>query len=105
MVQLQQLGFHPTNVMNPLLGREQIVHIKPTGQGEHFFQKGNELFLIITAHSPKRDLSNNRAREPTHLFRQVDDGKPCFSRQPYGGYEVGKLFLSERTEGFDHLPA
>nr|GMD74843.1 hypothetical protein Iba_chr13aCG9180 [Ipomoea batatas] len=95
MVQLQQLGFHPTNVMNPLLGREQIAHIKPPGQGEHFFQKNNELFLIFTAHSPKRDLSNNRAREPIHLF----------SRQPYRRYEVGKLFLSERTEGFDHLHA
>nr|GMD82326.1 Retrovirus-related Pol polyprotein from transposon TNT 1-94 [Ipomoea batatas] len=105
MVQLQELGFHPTNVMNPLLGREQIAHIKPPGQGEHFFQKHNELFLIFTAHSPKRDLSNNRAREPIHLFCQVDDGKPCFSRQPYQRYEVRKLFLSERTEGFDHLHA
>nr|GMD74840.1 hypothetical protein Iba_chr13aCG9150 [Ipomoea batatas] len=105
MVQLQQLGFHPTNVMNPLLGREQIAHIKPPGQGDHLFQKCNELFLIITTHSTKRDLSNNRAREPTHLFRQVDDGKPCFTRQPYRRYEVGKLFLSERTEGFDHLHA
>nr|GMD79467.1 hypothetical protein Iba_chr13dCG4170 [Ipomoea batatas] len=104
MVQLQQLGFHPTNVKNPLLGREQIAHIKTPGKGEHFFQKGNELFLIITTHSAKRDLSNNRAREPTHLFRQVD-GKPCSFRQPYRRYEVGKLFLSERTEGFDHLPA